>query len=128
MTCSTYIKNRSAHRSIGMTPYERWYGKKPHLGHMRIFGCRCYAHLEKEHRKKFDSHTIECVFLGYYSTESLFAVYDVNKRVILKKRDGIFVEGVLRHPSMAAWGLAPGYDILGLPISDREEFETLESI
>ena len=54
--CATYFKNRSPHRSLtpsssrphGMTPFEAYNGVKPNLSHLRIFGCRCYAHLEKE--------------------------------------------------------------------------------
>ena len=121
MCCSTYLKNRYPHRALGgITPYEKWYGKKPFLGYLKIFGCRCYAYIEKENRQKLDAHTIECIFLGYYATDRLFAVYDVARRIILKKRDIIVFENVLGHPSMVAWGLAAGTNILGLPMDVEE--------
>ena len=44
--CSTYLKNRSSICN-GKTPYEAYHGTPLHLGHLRIFGCRCYAHIEK---------------------------------------------------------------------------------
>ena len=118
--CSAYLKNRSPHKAINMTPFEAYFGTKPNLSHLKIFGCRCYAHIEKENRKKFDSHTVECIFMGYYATERLFAVFDVTRRIMLKKRDVIFFEHVLGHPSMKRYGLAPGHDILGntLSVSD----------
>ena len=100
-----------------MTPFECWFGQKPNLGHLRIFGCRCYAHIEKENRQKLDSHTIEGIFLGYYATERLFAVYDIARRVIIKKRDVVFCEHVLGHPSLASWGIPSGTNILGVPVS-----------
>ena len=114
---ATYLKNHSPHRAIDKTPFEAYFGSVPDLSHLRIFGCRCYAHMEKENRQKLDSHTIECVFIGYYATERLFAVFDVTRRVILKKRDVIFFEHVLGHPTMLQYGLPPDSDIVGLPAS-----------
>ena len=115
--CATYLKNRSPHKALDrLTPYESYYGVKPDLSHVCVFGCRCYTHVEKENRQKLDSHSVECVFMGYYSTQRLFAVFDVTKRVMLKKRDIIFVEHVLGHPTMQQYGLAPGFDIVGLPL------------
>lgn len=115
--CATYLKNRSPHQALDkLTPYEAYYGAKPDLSHVRVFGCRCYAHVEKENRQKLDSHSVKCVFMGYYSTQRLFAVFDVTKRVMLKKRDIVFVEHVLAHPTMQQYGLAPGFDNVGLPL------------
>jgi len=48
-----YLKNRSPTKAVeGMTPYEAWFGKKPILGHLKIFGCIAYAHIPKQKRKK----------------------------------------------------------------------------
>jgi len=120
---AAYLKNRSPNRSIGSTctPYELWHSNKPDLGHLHIFGCRCYAHLEEEHRKKWDSRTIEGVFFNYFNSEGLYLIFDVNKRTLIKKRDITFYENILGHPSMASYGLAPGFDILGAPVEDQDE-------
>lgn len=118
--CATYLKNRTvATHTHGKTPFEAFHGVPPNLGHLRIFGCRCYAHVENENRQKFDPHTAECIFLGYYETESLYAVYDVNRRTIMKKRDVVFYEHILGHPLLANLGLAIGFNILGAPVSDE---------
>lgn len=45
-----YLRHVDWRINEGRTPYEAYLRD-------RIFGCRCYAHIEKEHRKKFDSHT-----------------------------------------------------------------------
>lgn len=51
-----YLKNRSPSKAIpGMTPVEAWTGKKPDLTHLRVFGCRAFAHQPKQERKKLDS-------------------------------------------------------------------------
>lgn len=112
--CATYLKNRSSTSAPnGKTPFEAFHRSIPNLSHLRIFGCRCYAHVEKEHREKLDPHTAECVFLGYYETESLYAVYDVHHRAIMKKRDVVFYEHIMGHPAISNLGLALGYNILG---------------
>jgi len=54
--------------------------------------------------------------MGYFAHEGLYVIYDVNKKVLVKKRDVTFFENVLGHSSMAGYGLAPEYDILGEPI------------
>jgi len=64
---STYLKNHSPHKAIGMTPYEAWFSKKPNLSHIRIFGCRYYGHVEKKIRTKWESHTTEGILMGYFA-------------------------------------------------------------
>ena len=104
-----------------MTPYEAWFDQRPDLRHLRIFGCRCYGHVEKKNRTKWESHTAEGILMGYFAHEGLYAVYDVNKRVMIKKRDVTFFENVIGHPSMDGFGLPPGYNILGEPIVRVEQ-------
>ena len=50
-----YLRNRSpTSRFKGETPYERWYGVKPKVDHLRVFGSKVYAHIPDEKRKKLD--------------------------------------------------------------------------
>jgi len=110
---ATYLKNRSPHRALGMTPYEAWFDEKPSLEHLCIFDCRYYGHIEKKNKTKWESHTMEGVFMGYYASEGLYAVYNVNKRVLVKKRDVTFFKNVMGHPTIEGYGLALGHNILG---------------
>ena len=43
------------------TPYERWYGKKPDVSHLRVFGCVAYAHVPEGERRKLDNKSKGCV-------------------------------------------------------------------
>ena len=53
---AVYLKNRCPTKAVkGKTPYEAWYGKKPNIEHLRVFGCTAYAHIPKDERGKFDS-------------------------------------------------------------------------
>lgn len=54
---ANYIKNRLPTGAYGEqfakeTPAEIWYGQKPDLSNVRIFGSTCYNHIPKEKRSK----------------------------------------------------------------------------
>ena len=34
--------------------HERWYGRKPDVSHLRVFGCMAYAHVPDSERGKLD--------------------------------------------------------------------------
>ena len=96
-----------------MTPYEALYGVKPYLVHIRVLGCLAYAHIPDKKRKKFDSHSRECMLMGYYDTDNMFYLFDINGNAMIKCRDAIFFEDVLRHANLASGGLPVSRTILG---------------
>lgn len=50
-----YLINRSPTKTLGdKTPFEAWYGKKPCVKHLKMFGCAGYTHVAKDERKKLD--------------------------------------------------------------------------
>jgi hypothetical protein len=60
-TC--YLVNRSPSSTLDdKTPHEVWFGKKPSLQHLRLFGCDAYVHVPKENRSKLDKN-VESVYL-----------------------------------------------------------------
>ena len=75
-----------------MTPYQAFVGRKPNVDHLKIFGCVCYAHVPKDERKKLDSKSVKCIFLGYGSDVKGYRLYDTEKGKILYSRDVIFNE------------------------------------
>ena len=51
-------------KDTNKTPYELWYGYKPNVSYLKVFGSKCY--ILKEYRKgKFDLKSNEGIFLGY---------------------------------------------------------------
>ena len=38
----------------GMTPEQKFTGKKPDLSHLKVFGCLAYVHIPDELRSKLD--------------------------------------------------------------------------
>ena len=51
-----YLVNRSPSSAlVDKTPHKVWYGKKPSLEHLRVFGCDAYVHVPKKNRSKMDN-------------------------------------------------------------------------
>jgi hypothetical protein len=48
-----------------LTPHELFHGAPPDTTRLRVFGCKAYAMIPKEKRKKFDARAEQGVFIGY---------------------------------------------------------------
>lgn len=62
---AAYLQNRLPTRAVDVTPFELWYGKKPYLGHLRVYGCKAWVHVPDVKRGKFDSKARKLTFIGY---------------------------------------------------------------
>ncbi len=63
-----YIMNRTPTATVhGMTPEEKFTGKKPDVSHLRVFGCIAYVHVLDQKRSKLDPKAEKCIFIGYSS-------------------------------------------------------------
>ena len=66
VSTAAYLRNRSPTSAVeGMTPHEAWYGCKPGVEHLRVFGSTAYVHIPKDSRGKLDSKTSKCILVGY---------------------------------------------------------------
>ena len=93
LSTSTYLRNRSPTRAVlEMTPYEAFTNQKPDVDHLKVFGCRAYAHVPKDERKKLDSKVRESIFLGYGTNVKGYRLYDVNRQKVFFSRDVLFEE------------------------------------
>ena len=60
--CACYIKNRVTHTGRkNRTPFQLWFGHKPDLSRMRVFGCLAAMRNPEKHLQKFDSRSHECL-------------------------------------------------------------------
>ncbi|MGH7239998.1 MAG: hypothetical protein ACREHG_08020, partial [Candidatus Saccharimonadales bacterium] len=103
---AVYIRNRSPSRWLptgGMkgthttgasrlTPFEAWTGNKPSLGHLKVFGCKAYAHIPDQRRTKLDPKAVQCIFVGYAASSKAYRLYDPVARRIIISRDVTFFE------------------------------------
>ena len=62
---ATVVYNLSPRLSQPKTPYEMFWGMKPDVSHLRIFGCLVYCQKLSNDRKKLSSCSEEGRFMGY---------------------------------------------------------------
>ena len=60
---AAFTLNRAPSKSVETTPYELWFGKKPKLSFLKVWGCVAYV-------KKFQPYKLKpklekCVFIEY---------------------------------------------------------------
>jgi hypothetical protein len=86
--------------------FEFW-GKAGDVSHLRIFGCKAFAHVPNEKRTKLKSKSMPCMFLGYYEGTKMYRLMCVETKRIIKSRDVEFIEG--------------STEIGGVPYLEKEE-------
>ena len=92
---AVYVHNRVPTRALGgITPHRAWTGKKPRIGHIRAFGCLCFAHVPKVERMKLAPRARKCVLVGYEHDMRAYRLWDVEAKAIIVSRDVDFWEGV----------------------------------
>ncbi|CAA9993736.1 unnamed protein product [Nesidiocoris tenuis] len=89
---AAYLLNRSPCKSHSSTPEEIWSGKKPKLSHIRIFGCKAFAHVPSDRRRKLDKRATVCIFLGYSLESKAYRLYNPANRRVFLSRDVRFSE------------------------------------
>ena len=91
---AAYVRNRSASSALknDETPYERWYGKKPDISHLRVFGCIAYAHIPDSQRRKLDKKTKKYRFVGYCKNSKGYRLIDEETKRVVSRRDVVFNE------------------------------------
>jgi len=89
---TVYIKNRCLVLD-SKTPQESWTGTKPDVSHLRVFGCKTFAHIPDEKINKLESKSIPCVFLGYCEGTKAYHLMCLETKRIIKSQDVVFLEG-----------------------------------
>ena len=93
VSTACYIVNRVMIRSIlNKTPYELWKGRKPNIGYLKVFGCKCFILNTKDNLGKFDSKSNVGIFLGYSTTSKAYRVFNKRTLVVEESMHVIFDE------------------------------------
>jgi hypothetical protein len=92
MVTTNYIRNRVPSRVHRKTPWEKFFGEKPDVSHMHVFGARAYMRIPKENRKKMQSVSERGVFMGYEPDCKAYRVLRERDGRILVSRDVIVNE------------------------------------
>ena len=69
--------NRSPHYKLnGGILEEIWSRKKVELGHLKVFGCTAYAHVEAIERSKLDPKSQKMTFIRYPQEVKGYLLWD----------------------------------------------------
>ncbi len=95
VTIIVYIMNRTPTMVVhGMTPEEKFTGKKPDVSHLRVFGCITYVHVPDEKRSKLDRKAKKCIFIGYSSKQKGCGCFNPSTRKLQMSKNVVFDEMV----------------------------------
>ena len=76
-----HIKDRTPHKAIASTPYEKLIGSKPSLKHVRVFGCAAFVY-EHDPKSKVHARAAPAVMLGC-NDHSVYTVERLTDRKII---------------------------------------------
>lgn len=94
----TYVAIRTPSRGETAIPHELVFGKVPDVRHLRYFGCRVWAHVPRQVRRKMGDKAKMGTFMGYDEDTKGYKVL-LGGRVILT-RDVRFEEGLRRREAL----------------------------
>ncbi|CAL1401524.1 unnamed protein product [Linum trigynum] len=89
------------------TPYEVLHKKPPFLGHLKVFGCLCYANTLVHGRTKFAPRARQCVLLGIPSGLKGYKVLDKHTKQVFFSRNVSFYETILPFKSSDSTSSSP---------------------
>ena len=92
---AVYTKNRSPTAVLkSKTPYEAFWGDKPDISHLRVFGSQCYVHNDSPTWRKFDARAFPAIFIGYSTPSKAWRYYIPSQRKSGTSRNIVFDERV----------------------------------
>ncbi|KAJ9522477.1 hypothetical protein QJQ45_008246 [Haematococcus lacustris] len=106
-----------------LTPWEAFYGVKPDLSGLRVFGCRVWLHIPDHQRSKLQAKSVEGLFIGYEPGSKAYRVL-VNGRETCSK-DIVFDELSVLQPTRQQDQPAQPVFLLPLPPSPMAPSEPL---
>src|SRR5215216_5253342 len=82
--------NRAPSKSIEITSYELWFGKKPKLSFLKILGCDAYV--KKFQHDKLELKSEKCVLIGYPKETIGYTFYHRSEGKIFVAKNEFFLE------------------------------------
>ena len=90
---TVYLHNRSATSTLkNETPFERWFGKKPDVSNLKVFGCVCFVHTPDSLRTKLEPKAKKAIFVGYPQNTKGYKLYVLEAERFIRSRDVLFHE------------------------------------
>ncbi|GJV68920.1 putative RNA-directed DNA polymerase [Tanacetum coccineum] len=87
---AAHILNLVPTKKVSKTPFEMWKGKRPSLGHIKIWGCEVFV--RREAQDKLEARSEKCLFIGYPEESFGYLFYKPKDNVVFVARRGVFLE------------------------------------
>ncbi|KAJ9529996.1 hypothetical protein QJQ45_023288, partial [Haematococcus lacustris] len=88
---ANHLRNLSPMRGKGATPWELFFGVKPDISALRVFGATAYAQVPQHMRSKLEGKAVQGVLVGYEMGSKAYRVLVPGGRIIVTK-DVVFDE------------------------------------
>ena len=90
---AVYLRNRSPTSALkDKTTFECWFGEKPDVSNLRVFGCICFVHTPDNLRKKLNLKSTKAIFVGYLLGTKGYKLYDLSSKRFIRSRNVLFYE------------------------------------
>lgn len=97
---ANYLRNRSPTSGRDLTPYEMMTGKRPDVGHLRVFGAKAFVHIPKENRTKLDFKGAPGRMVGYSINSKGYRIL-MDGNYVIDSRDVLFDESNAYNQSVS---------------------------
>jgi hypothetical protein len=87
---AAFTLNRAPSKSVETTPYELWFGKKPKLSFLKVWGCDAYV--KRLQPDKLKPKADKCVFIGYPKKTVGYTFYHRSEGKVFVAKIGSFLE------------------------------------
>ena len=78
---AAYTKKRMPHSSVkGNNPFKAYFGHKPDVLNLRVFGFIAWARIPLDKRRDLQPQSIECLFIGYPDESKGFNLLDIKTK------------------------------------------------
>ncbi|THH18978.1 hypothetical protein EUX98_g8863, partial [Antrodiella citrinella] len=90
-----HVRNCSPSRAIpNSTPHEMFFGTKPDVSSLRVFGSRCHVRVDPSNRKKTSAHSVEGIFCGFARGYKAYYIWIPSLHRFSVSRDVIVYENL----------------------------------
>ncbi|KXJ68182.1 hypothetical protein RP20_CCG005207 [Aedes albopictus] len=86
------LQNMLPTKPVQQTPYEIWYGTKPDMSMLQVFGSEAYVFIPKEKRTKLQSKARKMTFVGYSQQHKAWRFIDLKTNEVVFSRDARFLQ------------------------------------
>ena len=90
---AVFVRNRMPHKALDWkTPYELWYGRKPNLSSIRVFGCLAYYYVDANMRKKLEPRGVPTVYVGQAENSNSYKLWNLRTNLLVESGMVRFIE------------------------------------